>query len=97
MRIRFFKIDGFIRIHHRTRYLTLLGSEKYDARYLISQKSDITYFSKIKVDPYDFLPIEKRLTLYNVTIHIKSVLYKDKNHYYYKVFSEKYSCQLARK
>ena len=27
--IRFFKIDGFIRIYNGTRYLTLLGSEKY--------------------------------------------------------------------
>ena len=26
-----FKIDGFIRIYNGTRYLTLLGSEKYDA------------------------------------------------------------------
>ena len=41
LRIRFDKVDGFIRIYDRTRYLTLFGSEKYDAiyiriRYLIS-------------------------------------------------------------
>ena len=57
--IRFDKIDGFIRIYNRNRYLTLIGSEKNWAiynriRYLISLKSDITYifshyFSKIKV------------------------------------------------
>ena len=46
--IRFNKIDGFIRIYDGTRYLTLFGSEKYDAicdriRYLISLKSGITY------------------------------------------------------
>ena len=46
------------------------------------------YFVKIKVDSYDSLTIEKRLTLYNVIIHIKSVLKKDKNHYYYKNFLE---------
>ena len=41
LRIRLDKIDGFIRIHNGTRYLTLFGSEKDDAvcnriRYLIS-------------------------------------------------------------
>ena len=48
LRIRFNKIDGFIRIYDGTRYLTLFGSEKYDAiydriRYLVSLKSGITY------------------------------------------------------
>ena len=100
----FFKINRIIRIYDRTRYLTLLGSEKYQAiynriRYLISKKSGITYifshyFAKIKVDSYDSLPIEKRLILHNVIVHIKSVLNKDKNHYYYKNFSEKCSYQL---
>ena len=88
MRIRFFKIDGFVRNYNRTIHLTLFGSEKYDViynkiRYLISQKSGITYifshyFAKIKDDSYHSLPIEKRLTLYNVIIYIKSVLNKDK-------------------
>ena len=65
--IRFFKIDGVIRIYDGTRYLTLFGSEKDEAvynriRYLISQKCGITYifshyFAKIKVDSCDFLPI----------------------------------------
>ena len=31
--IRFDKIDGFIRIYDGTGYLTLFGSEKYDAIY----------------------------------------------------------------
>ena len=35
LRIRFDKIDGFIRIYDGTRYLTLFGSEKYDAIYEI--------------------------------------------------------------
>ena len=106
LRITFFKIDGIIRIYDGIRYLKLCGSKEYEAiynriRYFISQKSGITYFShyfaKIKVDSYDSLPIEKRLTLHNVIIHIKSVLNKDKNHYYFKIFLEKYSYQLAKK
>ena len=92
VRIRFDKIHGFIRIYDGTRYLTLFGSEKYDAisdiiRYLISPKIGVSYifshyFAKIKVDLYDSLPIEKRLTSH-VIILIKSVLNKDKNYYYY--------------
>ena len=84
----------------------MLGSEKYDAiydgiRYLISLKSGITYFfshyfAKIKIDSYDSLPIEKRLTLDNVIIVIKTVLNKDKNHYCYKIFLEKCLYQLAK-
>ena len=74
LRTRFDNIDGFIRICDGTRYLTLLGSEKWDAfykriRYPISLKSGITDvfsydFANIKVDSYDSLPIEKRLTLH---------------------------------
>ena len=46
-RIRFDKINGFLRIYDETRYLTLSGSGKYDAtynriRYFISLKSGIT-------------------------------------------------------
>ena len=33
LRIRFDKINGLIRIYHGIRYLTLFGSEKYDAIY----------------------------------------------------------------
>ena len=71
MRIRFDKIDGFIRIYKGTRYLPLFGSEEYDAiynriRYLISLKSSITYilshyFAKIKIDSDGSLPIEKNI------------------------------------
>ena len=107
MRIIFDKIDGFIIIYDGKSYLTLFGSEMCDAiysrtRYLISLKSGITYifshyFAKIKVDSYDSLPIEKILTLNNVIINIKSVLNKDKNYYYCKVFLEKCSYQLTKK
>ena len=44
-----------------------------------------------------FLTITQRLTLSNVIIHIKSVLNKDKNHYYYNAFLEKCSYHLAKK
>ena len=45
---RFENIDRIIRIYDGIRYLTLFGSEKYNAiydkiRYLISTKSGITY------------------------------------------------------
>ena len=60
LHIRFNKIDGIIRIHDGTRYLTLFCTKQYDAiydriRYLISIKISITYifshyFAKIKID-----------------------------------------------
>ena len=37
------------------------------------------------------------MTLNNVIIHIKSVLNEDKSHYYYMIFLERYSYQLAKK
>ena len=106
LRVRFNKIDEFLRIYDGTRYLTLFATEKYDViydkiRYIISLKSGITYIfshycAKIKVDSYDSLPIEKILTFHNVLILIKSVLKKkNKNHYYYKFFLEKCSYQLC--
>ena len=93
LRIRFNKIDGFVRVYDGTRYFTLFGSEKYDIiynriRYLIEVKSDIIYvvfffhyYAKIKVGSYDSLLIEKILTLHYVKILIMSVLNKGQNHY----------------
>ena len=96
MHITFDKIDGLIRIYCVSRYLTLFDSEKLDAiynriRYRISLTSDITYvfshyYAKIKVDYYDSLTIEKRLTLHNVFMLIKLVLNSDKYNYYYDIF-----------
>ena len=67
LRIRFDKMDRIIRIYDGATYLTLFGTEKYDAiydriRYLISLKSSITYifshcFAKIKVNFFYSLPI----------------------------------------
>ena len=50
--------------------------------------------TQIKVGSYDFLPIEKTLTLHNVIILVKSVLNKDENHYDYNIFLEKCFYQL---
>ena len=65
LRIRFDKINGFIRIYDGTRYLTLFDSEKYDSiydriRYLIILKVGVSYIfsyysAKIKIDS---LPIK---------------------------------------
>ena len=89
------------------RYLALFDTKEYEAlynriTYLISRKNGITYifshyFAKIKFDSYDSLPIEKRLTSHYFIITIKSVRNKDKNDYYYKIFLEKWSYQLAKK
>ena len=89
LRIRFDKIDGFIRVYDGIRYLVLLGSEKYDfiynrIRYLIGMKSGITYamshnYAKIKVDLYDSLSLEKTIIFHNAIILVKSVFYKDRN------------------
>ena len=81
----------------------LSGSEKHDAiynriRYPISGITHISshYFAKTKVISYDSLPIEKRLILHNDMIHIRPVLNK-KNRYFYWIFLEKCSYQLAKK
>ena len=72
--ISFDKIDGFIRVYDKTRYLVLFGSKKYNFIYnrirrLISVKSGITYvishnYAKIKVDSCDSLPLEKKQWLF---------------------------------
>ena len=89
LRIRFDKIDGFIRVYDGAIYLVLFGIKKYDSiynriRYLISVTSGTTYiishnYAKIKVDSYDSLPLEKRIIFHNVIILIKSVFHEGKN------------------
>ena len=71
MRIRFDKIDAFIRVHNGTRYVVLFGGEKHDFicnrfRYLIWVKSGTTYVisqndAKIKVDSHYSFPPGKKL------------------------------------
>ena len=67
LRIRFDKIDGFIKIFDGIRYLVLF-SYLYDKicnriKYLVSEKSGITdsisyNFTNIKIDSYNSLPTE---------------------------------------
>ena len=69
LRIRFDKVNGFIRAYDGLRYLVLFGDEKYDfiyntIRYFIGVKSGIAYvishnYAKIKPDSYASLPLEK--------------------------------------
>ena len=71
MRIRFDKVNGLIIIFDGTRYLVLFGGKKYNLsfisnrfRHLIELKDRITdiifhSYTKIKVDSYDFLLLEK--------------------------------------
>ena len=98
-RIRFDKIDGFIKIYDRTRYLISFDSERYDAiydriRYLIKEKRGITYnisynFARIRIYQYNSLPLEKTLNFHNDLILIKSVVIKNKNNCYYNMILEK--------
>ena len=73
----------------------------FRVRYLISQKAGIAYaishiYARINIDFYDSWPLEKKLALHNVIIHIKSVFNKDQHHYFYNTFLEKCSYQLAK-
>ena len=68
-RIRFDKVNRFIRVYDGARYLVLFGAKKYDLnyyeiKYFIGVKSDIKYvishkYENIEVDAYNRLPIEK--------------------------------------
>ena len=69
MRIRYDRIDGFIKIHNNIKYLVLFDEwcEKICDRikYLISEKSGITdsinhNVARISIQSYDSLPIENR-------------------------------------
>ena len=81
LHISFEKLDRFIRVYDRTRYLVLFGLVIYDAiynriRYLISEKSGATYvfshnYGIIKVDSYGSLPLEKNI---DVALRSKSLL-----------------------
>ena len=79
--IRFDKTDGFNRVYDSTRYLVLFGDEKYyliynRIRYLKEVKTGVTYvispyYAKIKIDLYDYLPLEIKLTFHNVALLTK--------------------------
>ena len=80
-------------------YLVLFASERYNAiynriKYLISEKSGITdsinhNFARIRIDSFNYLPIEKIWTFQNIIILVKSVVNKNKNNYYCNMFLEK--------
>ena len=107
LRIRFDKVEGFIRVYDRSRYLVLFWSEKCDfiynrIRYLTSVKGCITYvvchkYAKIKVDSYHFLPLEKAMTFHKVILLIKSVFNKDENNFYCNICLEKAMYELPKK
>ena len=62
-------------------------------KYLISEKGladGINYnFGRIRIDSYNYLPIEVILTFQNAVILIKSVDNKNKNEYYCNIFLQK--------
>ena len=98
MRIRFNKIDAFIKIHDKIRYLVTFDynycDKMYNIKYLMSETSGIKdsinhNFARIAIDLYDSLPTEKILTFHNVIIPIKSVVNKNKDEYYYNIFLQK--------
>ena len=93
LKIRYDKIDGFIKVHYKIRYLVLFDySYYYDKicnkiRYLISGKSGSTDSINHNF-AYESLPIEKILNLHNRIIVIKSVVNKNKNEYLCNIFLE---------
>ena len=95
----FYYFDNIIGVYDGTAYLVLFGPKTYEAiydgiRYLISQKSGITYsadhnFTRIRIESYNFLPIEKTLTFHNAIIFINSVFKRNQDHYCPNIFLEK--------
>ena len=81
LRIRFDKINWFIKIYDGIRYLVLYDYKRHNAtyyriKYLISEKSGITdsinhSFARTRIDSCNSLPLEKILTFHNVIILIK--------------------------
>ena len=83
LHIRYDKINGFIKIHNKVRYLVLFDKwcDKICDRikYLINKKGGIAdsindNFAIIRIDSFDSLPIKTILTFHNVITLIKSVV-----------------------
>ena len=90
--IRFDNMDEVIKIYDGTRYLVLFGPEKYDAI------NNIYFSSLLRESRSCFLWFFAcRKNEHNVILLIKSVRNKDQNHYYYNIFSEKFSYEAAKK
>ena len=83
-RIRFEKLDVFIKTYFEIRYLVILDHSQFHKicdkiKYLMSEKSGIKdnincNLARIRIDSYNSLPIEKILTFHNVIILFKSVI-----------------------
>ena len=71
---------------HRIKCLICLISEKNGITDSINQN-----FARIRIDSYNSLPIEKVLSFHDVIMLIKSVVNKNENNCYYKIFLEKCS------
>ena len=103
MRIGYDEIHGFIKNQDRSRYLIIFGYGWFEKicdkiKYLVSEKSGIAdsinhNFSRIRIDSYNSLLIDKILTFHNAIILIKSVVNKNKNEYYFKIYLEKGLCK----
>ena len=89
LRIRYNKIDGFIKIYNRIRYLVLFDCGWFDIicdrnKYLTSEKMVLQIVSIIILQGSEFIHVvlyllQKILTFCNVIILIKSVLNKNEN------------------
>ena len=101
LRIRFHKIDGFIRVRGREfKPFVLFNNGLFDKicdkiKYLISEESSIAdsinhKSGEIRIDSYNYSAIEKILTFHNVIILIKSVVDKNKDNYYYNIFLKRF-------
>ena len=98
LRIKFNKIDGFIKVHDTIRYVVLFDYGLFDKlfdriKYLIIAELGITgsinlNLWRIRVDSNNSLPIEIILTFHNVIILINSVVYRNKTNYYCNKFLE---------
>ena len=99
MCIKYNKIDGFIKIYNRIRYLVLFDSGWFDKicdrnKYLISEKNGATDSINHNLQGSEFIHVvlyllKKILTFCNAIILIKSVPNKNENNYYYNIFLEK--------
>ena len=81
LRIRFDKIDGFIKVSDGNRYLALFRSEKYDSIYDRIRYPDILSVKSVKS------AVTYIVSCNYVTIEIDS--YENRNNHYYNTFLEK--------
>ena len=91
LHIIFDKVDGYIKKYDRTKYLALFHSdEKYER---IFDRIKYLFILYIRINSGNDLPLEKMLNMHDVVILIKSIFYKNHNHYYYEKFLEKCLCK----